>query len=88
MGNPYEGCRPECILNSDCTSNLACIRTKCQNPCPGTCGQNTICNVINHLPACICIPGYTGDPFQYCTPVLQIGNVNLSILRCFNLLFV
>lgn len=88
IGNPYEGCRPECILNSDCTSNLACIKTKCQNPCLGTCGQNTICNVINHLPTCICILGYTGNPFQYCTPVLQIGNVNLSIHKCFNLLFV
>nr|CAD7617395.1 unnamed protein product [Timema genevievae] len=66
LGNPYEGCRPECVLNTDCASNRACIRNKCQNPCPGTCGQNADCQVVNHLPSCTCIPEYTGDPFRYC----------------------
>lgn len=68
IGNPYEGCRPECVLNSDCPSNRACIRNKCQDPCPGTCGQNADCQVVNHLPSCTCIIGFTGDPFQYCSP--------------------
>lgn len=66
IGNPYEGCRPECTLNSDCPSNKACINNKCADPCPGTCGQNANCQVINHLPSCTCVPGYTGDPFRYC----------------------
>lgn len=66
IGNPYEGCRPECTLNSDCSSNLACIRNKCQDPCPGTCGRNAECQVVNHLPLCTCYLGYTGDPFQFC----------------------
>jgi hypothetical protein len=66
FGNPYEGCRPECVINSDCPSNRACIRNKCQDPCPGTCGQNADCQVINHVPSCNCRPGYTGDPFRYC----------------------
>lgn len=66
LGNPYEGCRPECVLNSDCPSNKACLRNKCQDPCPGTCGQNADCQTINHLPSCTCRPGYTGDPFRYC----------------------
>jgi hypothetical protein len=66
IGNPYEGCRPECVLNSDCPYNKACIKNKCQDPCPGTCGQNAICQVVNHLPSCTCNPGYTGDPFRYC----------------------
>ncbi|RZC36331.1 hypothetical protein BDFB_000153 [Asbolus verrucosus] len=66
VGNPYEGCRPECVLNSDCPSNKACVNQKCKDPCPGTCGQNAQCQVINHLPTCTCIPGYTGDPFTYC----------------------
>ena len=66
VGNPYEGCRPECVLNSDCASNKACIRNKCEDPCPGTCGQNAECQVVNHLPSCTCIIGYTGDPFRYC----------------------
>lgn len=67
IGNPYEGCRPECILNSDCPSNKACMRNKCSDPCPGTCGQNSICQVINHLPVCNCISGFTGNPFIFCS---------------------
>lgn len=66
FGNPYEGCRPECVLNSDCASNKACVRNKCVDPCPGTCGQNALCQVINHLPNCECLPGYQGDPYRYC----------------------
>lgn len=67
FGNPYEGCRPECVLNSDCPSNRACIRNKCQDPCPGTCGQNADCQVVNHLPSCSCRIGFTGDPYQFCS---------------------
>lgn len=66
IGNPYEGCRPECSVNSDCTPNKACIRNKCQDPCPGTCGPLAICLVVNHLPSCTCPPGYSGDPFRRC----------------------
>ena len=68
IGNPYEGCRPECVIDTDCTSTFSCIRSKCQDPCPGTCGINTECRVINHRPACTCIQGYSGNPFQYCIP--------------------
>lgn len=70
IGNPYEGCRPECTLNSDCPSNRACINNKCKDPCPGACGANAQCQVINHLPSCTCINGYTGDPFRYCNIVV------------------
>lgn len=66
VGNPYETCRPECTINSDCATNLACIRYKCQNPCLGTCGTNADCQVVRHLPTCTCAPGYTGDPFSFC----------------------
>ena len=66
FGNPYEGCRPECVLNSDCASNLACISNKCKDPCPGTCGLNAVCQVVNHLPSCSCISGYSGDPYRQC----------------------
>ena len=71
IGNPYEGCRPECVLNTDCPSNKACMRNKCRDPCPGTCGQNADCQVVNHLPSCTCRVGYTGNPFQYCSPIPQ-----------------
>lgn len=71
FGNPYEGCRPECVLNSDCPSNQACLRNKCLDPCPGTCGQNADCQVINHLPQCTCRLGFTGDPFRYCSRKIE-----------------
>lgn len=66
FGNPYEGCRPECTVNTDCPSNRVCQQNKCQDPCPGTCGSNAQCQTVNHVPLCICIPGYTGNPFQRC----------------------
>lgn len=66
QGNPYEGCRPECSTNADCSRDRACLRSKCVNPCPGTCGQNALCEVVNHIPICSCPTGYTGDPFTNC----------------------
>lgn len=59
-------CKPECIVSSDCAQNKACVNTKCIDPCPGQCGQNARCNVVNHNPICSCTPGYTGDPFIKC----------------------
>lgn len=80
IGNPYEGCRPECIVDTDCISILACIQSKCRDPCPGVCGQFAECQVINHRPSCICISGYSGNPFQYCTIMRDIGtNIFLKI---------
>lgn len=77
IGNPYEGCRPECVLNTDCTFDKACVRNKCLDPCPGTCGIQAECQVINHLPSCTCRNGYTGDPFTMCTvtPILPCKSV-------------
>lgn len=69
QGDPYRECRPECVLNSDCPRNRACVRNKCVDPCPGTCGQNTDCSVINHIPSCTCIEGYVGDPFVLCRKI-------------------
>lgn len=66
FGNPYEGCRPECLVNSDCPSNRVCQRNKCQDPCPGTCGQNAECQVVAHRPTCTCHIGYVGDPYSVC----------------------
>jgi hypothetical protein len=61
-------CRPECIINSECPSNKACINEKCKDPCPGSCGIGANCNVINHTPVCTCPDRYTGDPFTNCYP--------------------
>lgn len=65
-GNPYEGCRPECVLSSDCPSDKACIRNKCEDPCRGVCGLDAECLPVNHVPTCICPTGFTGDPFKAC----------------------
>lgn len=64
-------CRPECISNSECSFNLACMSQKCRDPCPGTCGSNAECRVVSHTPMCICKTGFAGDPFSQCTEVRQ-----------------
>jgi len=35
-------------------------------PCPGLCGVNAQCRVINHIATCTCNEGYEGDPFTSC----------------------
>lgn len=65
-GNPYEGCRPECVLNSDCPSNLACVNSKCKDTCPGSCGLNAQCRVVNHNAVCTCVEPYTGNAYTNC----------------------
>jgi hypothetical protein len=81
QGNPYEGCRPECLVSSDCPMNKACIRNKCQDPCPGTCGVGAICTVSNHIPICSCPPGTTGDAFRICNyvPIKGWSSIILNI---------
>jgi hypothetical protein len=66
-GSP-PNCRPECSINSECISSLACIKDKCKDPCPGSCGITARCTVINHVPVCTCPEDYTGDPFTNCFP--------------------
>ena len=34
IGTP-PSCRPECTINAECANTLACIDTKCRDPCPG-----------------------------------------------------
>lgn len=67
IGAPPQ-CRPECVISSECDSQKACIQQKCRDPCPGTCGLNAHCQVINHSPICSCPAGQIGDPFVQCSP--------------------
>lgn len=86
FGNPYEGCRPECSVNTDCPSDKICQLNKCSDPCPGTCGAAAECQVINHIPACTCLPGYTGNPFSNCIRIQGMGqffNLACFIIMCF-----
>lgn len=69
FGDPYTGCRPECVTNSDCDRNSACLNNRCINPCVNACGSMASCRVVNHAPACFCIPDYTGNPKTGCTPI-------------------
>lgn len=75
FGSP-PNCRPECIINSECPLTKACINQKCVDPCPGSCGYNAECQVINHVPICHCLNGFTGDPFTGC----QQGTSNFYFL--------
>ena len=59
-------CRPECMINSECSRYKTCLNQKCVDPCPGTCGQNARCQVVNHSPICSCLNNYVGDPFIAC----------------------
>ena len=63
-------CRPECLINPDCSSDRACIQEKCRDPCPGTCASNANCQVISHRPTCTCPSGTRGDPYSTgCSPI-------------------
>lgn len=73
-GDPYTECRPECVLNSDCSKNRACLNNKCRDPCPGVCGVSAECHVINHAPSCSCPSGFTGNPSQFCREISRCRN--------------
>lgn len=77
IGTP-PNCRPECVVNSECSRELACIDKRCRSPCVNSCGINTQCKVINHSPICICNIGYTGDPFIKCFPAPR-KNISVDI---------
>lgn len=79
FGHP-PNCRPECTINSDCSMNTACLNQRCRDPCPGTCGINAECQVINHNAICRCPPHLTGDPFSKCSYPGKSQYSNLYLL--------
>lgn len=83
FGDPFSGCRPECVLNTDCGQNRACLRNKCIDPCPGTCGQNALCNVYNHIPMCTCPTGMSGNAFVSCSPIRGTGKLSITFKQFF-----
>lgn len=80
FGDPYIGCRPECIQNSDCPSDKACFNTKCVNPCIGTCDINAECHVVNHSPICSCLPGYIGNALLSCQRAPPPSKISINQL--------
>lgn len=86
FGDPYSGCRPECVLNTDCPRDQVCTNNKCRDPCPGTCGINAECNVFNHVAMCSCLPGYTGNPQRSChhvyCKIFSLYFLSVYLLHC------
>lgn len=80
IGRP-PNCRPECSMNNDCVSSMACLNEKCKDPCPGSCGVHSTCTVVRHSPICQCENGYTGDPFVGCNKSKML---NMQIFSIFN----
>lgn len=73
-------CRPECVLNSDCSLDQVCYNLKCVNTCTlDVCGQNAVCSVNNHTPLCTCRDGYSGDPFNKCSPTRMYWKISFSL---------
>lgn len=71
-------CRPECTINAECSSNLACVNERCVDPCPGSCGSNALCSVVKHNPVCTCTQGYEGDPLVQCNPALPPCEISFT----------
>lgn len=74
IGRP-PNCRPECTMDADCPTTLACICDKCQSPCNGACAPNAHCTVLYHRAHCACDDGYTGDPYTGCSPPILRKNL-------------
>lgn len=68
QGDPLVECKPECIINSDCASNEACVNKKCIDPCSfdNICGLHAVCLCSDHTVSCFCPDGYIGDPLAQC----------------------
>lgn len=66
-GDPFvePGCiaPSQCMVDVQCSDNLACRKGKCVDTCLETrCGPNAVCSMFNHLAACSCPPGHLGNP--------------------------
>ena len=81
IGNPQAFCQkpemegvPECRVDSDCGSGLACIDAVCQNPCAvlDPCHPTARCHVIDSVPVrtmtCVCPEGWVPDQQGQCKP--------------------
>ena len=81
---------PECRVDSDCPSRLACLNEVCRNPCTtlNPCGVNAECTVQNTLPqrtmVCMCRPGYIGDADVACNLRKIVYNIFLFYYLLYN----
>lgn len=79
VGDPQSGCHPECLINSDCSADKACINKHCDSPCEAsTCGINAECRVYDHTANCYCKNGFMGDAFIHCIAIPPIRNITIQ----------
>lgn len=57
-----------CTYSTSCRMSEKCVLERCRNPCPGSCGINAICTVLEHEPNCRCPKCYEGDALKKCEP--------------------
>lgn len=85
IGNPYIDCKaepqPECTLDTDCSSRLACIDHKCTNPCTALepCQRPARCEVVPSTPVrtmiCVCPEGYVSSGSGTCKPLNEVVKI-------------
>lgn len=83
MGNPLAYCErippvssaePECKYDTNCPSQLACIRNVCVNPCIALspCSATAVCSVLDTIPVrtmtCTCPDGWVPNSEGECRP--------------------
>lgn len=81
--------KPECIQDSDCPNDKACISEQCQNPClasPTFCGFNAECRVQLHRAICICREGYTGNAQSRCLERTAVNDTLSDFALLLNIL--
>lgn len=87
FGNPYIDCRPEvsveCKIDTDCPHKLACIDSKCQDPCIvlAPCQLPSRCEVVSPTASpmktmlCICPEGYVSSGSGTCKPTEVLRDI-------------
>ncbi|XP_047739046.1 uncharacterized protein LOC108675679 isoform X4 [Hyalella azteca] len=56
---------PGCVRNEDCSTDRMCERGACVPPCGfDPCAKYALCIDANHTAICVCIAGYSGDPYK------------------------
>lgn len=54
-----------CTRNEECNTDRMCDRGVCVSPCGfDPCAKYALCIDANHTAVCICITGYSGDPYK------------------------
>lgn len=61
-------CHQGCRTDQNCAADESCISLQCVDPCmyADVCGDNAICQTIDHQPYCSCPANYDGNPTIRC----------------------